>query len=131
MLPPIIVYFYMMFRKLKTNKPEVITISLISIYYLFLHSYWIHWHGGSSWGPRLLHPIVPPLYLFIDLNSKNIKRIFIAATILGYVVSMPNLYSYSEHHNAELVDAGLKPEWDYAWSINKSLLTNIWGSSFR
>jgi len=129
--PPVILSLYMMFKRFSTLKSEVLVIIFISLYYLFLHSFWIHWHGGSSWGPRLLLPIIPLLYIFIDLNDLKIKRIFILMTIFGFIISMPNLYSYSERYNAELVDKKLKAEWDYAWSFKNSLLTNIWGTSYR
>ncbi|MCH7928546.1 MAG: hypothetical protein IID03_11300 [Candidatus Dadabacteria bacterium] len=79
----------------------------------------------------MLLPIIPLFYIFIDLKHIKIKRIFILMTIIGFIISMPNLYSYYERYNAELVDKKLKAEWDYAWSFKNSLLTNIWGTSYR
>lgn len=39
------------------------TITAVALIYLLLYSKWYMWHGGYSWGPRFLTPLLPLLAL--------------------------------------------------------------------
>lgn len=41
------------------------TLALLSLVYLLLYGKWYMWHGGYSWGPRFLVPLLPLLVLFV------------------------------------------------------------------
>lgn len=42
-----------------------VVVLLLSLVYLLLYGKWYMWHGGYSWGPRFLVPLLPLLALFI------------------------------------------------------------------
>jgi hypothetical protein len=46
---------------LKERRREAWLIGALSLAFLLLYSVWHSWHGGWSWGPRLLLPILPLL----------------------------------------------------------------------
>lgn len=41
------------------------TIVAICLIYLLLYGKWYMWHGGYSWGPRFLVPLIPLLAIFV------------------------------------------------------------------
>lgn len=47
----------------RNEKLSLMVIASLSILYLFLYGKWYMWHGGYSWGPRFLVPILPFLAL--------------------------------------------------------------------
>ena len=46
-------------------------LSIILIYVLF-YAKWIYWHGGESWGPRYLIPIIPLMSIPIAQGLKSV-----------------------------------------------------------
>lgn len=43
----------------------ILSIAAISLIYLLLYGKWYMWHGGYSWGPRFLVPLVPLLAILV------------------------------------------------------------------
>ncbi|MBN1810222.1 MAG: glycosyltransferase family 39 protein [Anaerolineae bacterium] len=67
----------------------------VSGLYLLLHSIYNHWHGGGSWGPRLILPIVPVLILPVaEWFQRPPRRVWgrlalALLVVLGFVVQLP------------------------------------------
>lgn len=86
-------------------------ILLISLVYLLLYGKWYMWHGGYSWGPRFLVPLVPLLALLIGpVWDRMVYRrqwgivgrlLFFAVLALSIVVQIGGL----------LVPFGLVQDW--------------------
>ncbi|MEZ4620525.1 MAG: hypothetical protein R2867_34145 [Caldilineaceae bacterium] len=50
------------------------TVGLLSLIYLLLYGKWYMWHGGYSWGPRFLVPLLPLLALFLGPAWDRVMR---------------------------------------------------------
>jgi hypothetical protein len=55
-------------------RPVFIFAAAISLLYVLLYGKWYMWHGGYSWGPRFLAPIVPFLTL---LTGPILERVIV------------------------------------------------------
>ncbi len=93
------------------NRWLTTTIALLCAIYLLLYGKWYMWHGGYSWGPRFLVPLVPLLTLFVGpVWSALVRRAewglvgrvaFLALLALSVVVQIVGL----------LVPFGLVQDW--------------------
>jgi hypothetical protein len=84
------------FVPLARRRPRaVMLLGCVSGLYLLLHSIYNHWHGGGSWGPRLILPIVPLLILpaaeWLQRPPRRAwGRLALALlVVLGFVVQLP------------------------------------------
>lgn len=72
---------------LKKHSPSmtafIITASVIA---LVFYSMWWSWHGGWSWGPRFLVPLVP--FLIIPIGSRLRSRKFLFAVVVVWIFSL-------------------------------------------
>ncbi|RIK39012.1 MAG: hypothetical protein DCC55_19340 [Chloroflexi bacterium] len=49
-------------------------VAALTVVYLLVYSKWYMWHGGYSWGPRFLVPLVPLLALLVGPAWEQIVR---------------------------------------------------------
>jgi hypothetical protein len=67
----------------------------VSSLYLLAHSFYNHWHGGGSWGSRLILPIVPLLVLpaaewFQRPPRRVWGRLALALlVVVGFIIQLP------------------------------------------
>jgi hypothetical protein len=109
---------------------DVLMIVSIAFAYLGMYAIWRDWSGGWCWGPRYLLPALPGLMAMCGLLGGTSRKVLIALTMLGFLISAPTLVSYYERvYQEELVDRGLL-EATY-WSLSDAPFLRIWGSMSR
>jgi hypothetical protein len=66
------------------------TLGLAAIAHLVLMGRWIEWHGGESWGPRMMTDALPLLFLFLPeglsvagLAGTALALVSVAVQVLG------------------------------------------------
>jgi hypothetical protein len=63
---PFIVLFFVTYRKFFIERKKIFwLLTAFSLIVLFITAKWWAWYGGLCWGPRLLIPIIPLLYVII------------------------------------------------------------------
>lgn len=106
---------------------EVLAIIALFFSLVGLHSLWVDWEGGWSWGPRLIVPALPGL---VALSSLAPRRLFIAAGVLGFLISSPTLVTFYERYYAEVTERGI-PYQSLEWSPAATPLIQIWPSAYH
>ena len=89
---------------------SIFLVSLLSVYILPTSMWW-SWEGGTSWGPRLLLPIVPFLVISAAMLLEHVKLSivpFIACVVIGTVVNLLGV----------LVPM---PTWNYVLELNNGM----------
>jgi Tetratricopeptide repeat/Dolichyl-phosphate-mannose-protein mannosyltransferase len=81
----------------KSHRCEVIFFVFVIALHLLATSKWWSWEGGTSWGPRLLLPIVPLLVIssamLLDSVSWSLTP-FVACVIAGIGINLLGLLIY-------------------------------------
>jgi hypothetical protein len=93
--PPMILAFFCIARFWKKHPLAAALIVFAALIRLYLFAKWWGWHGGLSWGPRYIIPLVPLLGLMINETLLRFKkfppglRILILTLILsGFLVQI-------------------------------------------
>lgn len=81
----------------------------ITLSYVLLYGKWYMWHGGYSWGPRFLIPIVPFVTLFAGaaIHAIITKR----QTVLAWAAGLLAAISVAVQFLGLLVPFGLVQDW--------------------
>jgi hypothetical protein len=106
------------------RRREASLFAAISLVWLLVHACWWTWHGGWSWGPRFLMPIVP--FLIVPLGAlwagarRSVRTLIVALAVLGFMVElggvMINFGDYMMLINDEdkiLFSAAYSPVWGH------------------
>jgi hypothetical protein len=92
--------------KIPGKKSFVITIILISIYYLLWNSAFTYWDGGASTGPRYLIPILPflclPISLLLTRSETKVKAVIVVLFAVSLVISLMSVSVSMFHKNASV-----------------------------
>ncbi|MBN1602996.1 MAG: hypothetical protein JW915_15410 [Chitinispirillaceae bacterium] len=85
-----------LFKAISEKKRFHITIIILLVSNLFFYSSWHDWHGGWSWGPRLIVPVTILMHLYLPyffysfrLRSENLFQ-----TIKSGIVIVLLLFSF-------------------------------------
>ncbi len=107
---PVIIISCLKFRYLfLKNRPLAALCAYLIISNLILYSFWGNWHGGITWGPRFMVPVLPFLvlpvgYLWIVDPLRFQKPIF-ALCAIGFAIQVMgvsvNMSRYYYHMKAE------------------------------
>jgi hypothetical protein len=97
---------------------------------VLLHSLWISWNGGWSWGPRLLLPVLPGLVALTGVLVNGWRKLLVVTAILGFLVSAPNLVSFFTRYLTEANEQGV-PFSDVLWKPSRSPLLHAWPAAYR
>jgi hypothetical protein len=119
------------FRKARKTKPaEGLLIAAIFAGFLSMHSLYSNWHGGWSWGPRYLLPVLPGLMALTGLLEGRAAKSLLALSFLGFLITAPTLISYYERYYAEANEKGISDSELY-WSLTRAPLFHAWGAAYR
>jgi hypothetical protein len=80
---------------------------------------WLEWHGGESWGPRLLTDALPLLFLFLPEGYDLAPRLTVALGVLSVAVQALGAFAYDYRWERlrQRPVAAIHPElWDLARS---------------
>jgi hypothetical protein len=117
-------------RTAKTMPIEALLISALFVGFLGLHSAVPYWHGGWSWGPRYLLPVLPGLMAMMSLLEGKAARGLVYLSLLGFLINAPTLISYYERYYAESNERGVSDNELY-WSPLRAPLLHAWGAASR
>jgi hypothetical protein len=114
----------------KTKPTEALLISALFVGFLGLHSAVPYWHGGWSWGPRYLLPVLPGLMAMMSLLEGKAAKGLVYLSFLGFLINAPTLISYYERYYAESNEQGVLDNELY-WSPSRAPLLHAWGAASR
>jgi SAM-dependent methyltransferase len=78
-------------RSWRDNRPATILIAAYVVITFVLTATWFAWHGGWSWGPRLLLPAVLLAVVLIGPWMTTVRRAWVAVGLFsaGFLISLP------------------------------------------
>jgi hypothetical protein len=127
--PCVILAFIALFKN-NVRQLEVWAVAGLAGASLLLHSMWIAWSGGSSWGPRLLLPVLPALVALASTLKWQGRKLLIAAALLGFVLNAPTLFSSYKRYISEAGEQGITLP-SLMWEPGRSPLLHAWPAAFR
>lgn len=97
-------------KRFFARRPLLATIIIsVAIIEIFFFAKWHDWHGGLSWGPRYLLPLVPLCMLFINeiflrfqKYSKFIRSLIILSVLAGLIVQMIGVLTSFSQFNGNI-----------------------------
>jgi hypothetical protein len=116
--------------QIKARRLEAWTIVALATTSLILHSLWLSWEGGWSWGPRLLLPVLPGLVALTGVLTDGWRKALALSAILGFLLTAPNLVSFYTRYYAEANEQGVSYT-DLMWRPSRSPLLHEWPAAYR
>jgi hypothetical protein len=116
--------------QIRTRRLEAWTIAALAASSLLLHSLWLAWNGGSSWGPRLLLPVLPGLVALTGVFGNGGRKLLAMSALLGFFLTAPNLVASYKRSYAEAGEHGVSYA-ELMWQPRRSLLLNGWPAAVR
>jgi len=118
-------------RQKQMRRLEAWTAVVLAVSSWMLHSLWLGWFGGASWGPRLLLPVLPGLVALTGVLRGSWRKILIGAVVVGFLLTAPNLFSTCyKRYFAEAGEHGVTGS-ELRWSPSRSPLLNAWPAAIR
>jgi hypothetical protein len=128
---PPVVMAVLGFRKAKKTMPiEALLMATLFAGFLALHSLVPYWHGGWSWGPRYLLPVLPGLMALTGLLEGKAAKVLLALAFAGFLVNAPAMVSFYERYYAEANEQGVSDS-ALLWSPSRAPLLHAWGAASR
>ena len=109
---------------------EAFTILGVFGSFLGLHSLWVMWQGGWSWGPRLILPTLPGVVAAIALLPNWAKKVTAALALVTFLLTAPTMFSYYQRYYSEADQHGV-PLSEITWSPAASPLIHAWPIALR
>ena len=109
---------------------EAFTILGIFGSFLGVHSLWVMWWGGWSWGPRLILPALPGVVASIALLPNWAKKVTAALALVTFLLTAPTMFSYWERCYNEADWRGTTLS-EIMWNPVASPLIHAWPVAFR
>jgi len=128
--PPIFMAILGFRKPLRTKKIEALLLVVLFAGFLGLHAAVPFWHGGWSWGPRYLLPVLPGLMASTGLLEGKAVKGMVSLAFAGFLVNAPAMVSYYERYYAEANEQGVS-ESDLLWSVSRAPLFHAWGAASR
>jgi hypothetical protein len=128
---PCVILVVVALWQIKSRRLEAWTAVALLAASLLLHSLWLGWFGGASWGPRLLLPVLPGLVALTSLVGDRWRKALVATVVIGFLINAPNLLSSGEkRYFAEAGEQGITGN-ELSWSPARSPLLNAWPAAIR
>jgi hypothetical protein len=128
--PPVFMAILGFRKAMRTKQFEALLIGALFVGFLGLHAAVPFWHGGWSWGPRYLLPVLPGLMALTGLlEGKAVKGLLVLA-FAGFLVNAPAMLSFYERYYAEANEQGVS-ESTLLWSPSHAPLLHAWGAASR
>ncbi|HXF68210.1 MAG TPA: glycosyltransferase family 39 protein [Thermoflexus sp.] len=85
--------------------------------YVALYGQWWAWHGGWSWGPRFLMPVIPFLLLMTGdaLRHRLGLRAALGLGALGFLAQLPGIFTDHNAFHLWLFSAGGYSDVPHTW----------------
>jgi hypothetical protein len=128
--PPVLAAILGFRKAAKTRKTEALLIGSLFAGFVALHSFWSFWHGGWSWGPRFLVPVLPGLMALTGLLEGKTAKGLLALAFAGFLVNAPAMVSFYERYYAEANEQGVSDS-ALLWSPSRAPLLHAWGAASR
>jgi hypothetical protein len=116
--------------RVKAREHEAWAVVALAASFLLLHSLWIAWSGGSSWGPRLLLPVLPGLVALTGMLKWGGRNLLITAAVVGFLINAPTLFSSYKRYISEAGEQGLTLS-NLMWEPSRSPLIHAWPAAYR
>ncbi len=128
--PPVLAVILGFRKAAKTRKTETLLIGALFAAFLVLHSFWSFWHGGWSWGPRFLVPVLPGLMALTGLLEEKAAKGLLVLAFAGFLANAPAMVSFYERYYAEASEQGVSDS-ALRWSPLRAPLLHAWGAASR
>jgi hypothetical protein len=128
--PPIFMAILGFRKAVRTKQIEALLIATLFAGFLGLHAAVPFWHGGWSWGPRYLLPVLPGLMALTGLLEGKAAKGLLVLAFAGFLVNAPAMVSYYERYYAEANEQGVS-ESNLLWSVSRAPLLHAWGAASR
>ena len=128
--PPIFMAILGFREAARTKRIEALLLIALFAGFLGLHAAVPFWHGGWSWGPRYLLPVLPGLMALTGLLEGKAAKGLLILAFAGFLVNAPAMVSYYERYYAEAKEQGVS-ENDLLWSVSRAPLLHAWGAASR
>ena len=80
---------------------------------------WAEWHGGESWGPRLMTDALPLLFLFLPDGYDLVPRLTVALGVLSVAVQALGAFAY-DYRWERLRQRPVSAEHPELWDVPRS-----------
>ncbi len=127
---PCVILSVLALWRVRAHQLEVWAIVALAASFLLLHSLWIAWSGGSSWGPRLLLPVLPGVVALAGLLKWGGRRLLIAAAVIGFVLNAPTMFASYKRYISEAGEQGISFS-RLMWEPSRSPLIHAYPAAFR
>jgi hypothetical protein len=119
--------------RLAVRSKVVEALAIVAVFagFLLLHSFYVNWSAGWSWGPRYLVPVIPCLCSLTGLLRERGRKALIVLTIAGCVINAPTLFGFYERYFAELNEQNIPPGNETAWSLPLAPFLHGWPAAIR
>lgn len=114
----------------KSRRLEALTICILFVVALLLHSCWFFWDAGWAWGPRYLLSVLPGTIALTGVLVSRWRRALAVLAIAGFLVGAPTLVSFYERYLAEAYEHGISRS-ELDWSPSRSPLLHAWPAAVR
>ena len=93
----------------RRHKPLSLFIALLTLANVLLFGKWFMWHGGHSWGPRFLIPLLPLLVIPLaeGWRTSRLRKVLVGLGIAGFIIQVPGISVPFGLHQEALQAQGL------------------------
>ena len=119
--------------RLAVRSKVVEALAIVAVFagFLLLHSFYVNWSAGWSWGPRYLVPVIPCLCSLTGLLRERGRKTLMVVSLAGFLINAPTLFGFYERYFAELNEQNILPGNETAWSLPLAPFLHAWPAAIR
>lgn len=118
----------------RVHRSEILAIGLHALSFLLFYSSWYSWHGGWSWGPRFLVPLLPLLMIGLGkiVLTRRGRKAALLLGCLGFFIQIPGFaVDFQEYYMDLLKERGATYEEDLIFQPSLSPILGEWRMLIR